>query len=170
MTGSIASRAATIQRCARSLPRSAARGSDAAGSAAVETLAEAEALLAGVEASEGTDDASAGTDDASERERDASRDASASASVERPSSLAARRAARDAALSGPLKPSTVSPARAASATAAAWSAIDELLHRHHHSPRGRIRLLRVARTLADLDDRDRIEDHDVLQAGALRHG
>ena len=60
--------------------------------------------------------------------------------------------------------------RAASATAAAWSAIDELLHRHHHSARGRIRLLRVARTLADLDDRDRIEDHDVLQAGALRHG
>ena len=94
----LATRGALLLLRRASARLSAARGSDAAGSAAVETLAEAEALLAGVEASEGTDDASAGTDDASERERDASRDASASASVERPSSLAARRAARDAAL------------------------------------------------------------------------
>ncbi len=94
----LATRGALLLLRRASARLSAARGSDAAGSAAVETLAEAEALLAGVEASAGTDDASAGTDDASERERDASRDASASASVERPSSLAARRAARDAAL------------------------------------------------------------------------
>ena len=87
----LATRGALLLLRRASARLSAARGSDAAGSAAVETLAEAEALLAGVEAS-------AGTDDASERERDASRDASASASVERPSSLAARRAARDAAL------------------------------------------------------------------------
>ena len=59
--------------------------------------------------------------------------------------------------------------RVATASASAWSALDELLQRHHHSARGRIRLVRVARTLADLDDRDRIEDRDVLQAGALRH-
>ena len=52
----------------------------------------------------------------------------------------------------------------------AWSALEDLVRRHHQSPRGRLRLLRVARTLADLDDRDRIEAHDVLQAGALRVG
>jgi magnesium chelatase family protein len=60
--------------------------------------------------------------------------------------------------------------RAARASDAAWSALDDLLERHHQSPRGRLRILRLARTLADLDDRDRIEDHDVLQAGALRLG
>jgi len=55
-------------------------------------------------------------------------------------------------------------------TNAAWATLDALLRRHHQSPRGRIRLLRVARTIADLDERDMIEDHDVLQAGALRVG
>lgn len=60
--------------------------------------------------------------------------------------------------------------RACRATDAAWSALDDLLQRHHQSPRGRIRLLRLARTLADLDDRDLLDDHDVLQAGALRLG
>ena len=55
-------------------------------------------------------------------------------------------------------------------TDAAWSTLDALLRRHYQSPRGRTRLLRVARTIADLDQRDMIEDHDVLQAGALRVG
>ena len=60
--------------------------------------------------------------------------------------------------------------RLARCTDAAWAALDELLHRHHQSPRSRLRLIRVARTLADLDDREIVEDHDVLRAGALRMG
>jgi magnesium chelatase family protein len=47
-------------------------------------------------------------------------------------------------------------------------AVDDVLRRHHQSGRGRVRLLRLARTLADLDDRDRVADTDVLQAAALR--
>jgi magnesium chelatase family protein len=47
-------------------------------------------------------------------------------------------------------------------------AVDDVLRRHHQSGRGRVRLLRLARTLADLDDRDRIADVDVLEAAALR--
>ncbi|MCB9877362.1 MAG: YifB family Mg chelatase-like AAA ATPase [Planctomycetes bacterium] len=51
---------------------------------------------------------------------------------------------------------------------AALSALDDVLRRHHQSPRGRVRLLRIARTLADLDDRPAVDDAHVLQAAALR--
>ncbi len=47
-------------------------------------------------------------------------------------------------------------------------AIDEVLRRHQQSGRGRVRLLRLARTLADLDDRAAIAEEDVWQAAALR--
>jgi magnesium chelatase family protein len=47
-------------------------------------------------------------------------------------------------------------------------AVDEVLRQHHQSARGRVRLLRLARTLADLDDHDTVRDIDVLQAAALR--
>jgi len=58
--------------------------------------------------------------------------------------------------------------RACAADERALSAVDQVLEQHHQSPRGRVRLLRLARTLADLDDRDAVEDVDVLQAAALR--
>ncbi|MCC7397264.1 MAG: YifB family Mg chelatase-like AAA ATPase [Planctomycetes bacterium] len=46
--------------------------------------------------------------------------------------------------------------------------LDDVLGRHRQSARGRVRLLRLARTLADLDDRDTIDAGDVLEAAALR--
>ncbi|MCR9243407.1 MAG: YifB family Mg chelatase-like AAA ATPase [bacterium] len=52
--------------------------------------------------------------------------------------------------------------------AAAISALSQVLRRHRGSGRARIRLLRVARTLADLRDADRIRDEDVLEAATLR--
>jgi len=58
--------------------------------------------------------------------------------------------------------------QACAATELALSALDDVLRRHHHSGRARVRLLRIARTLADLDDRDQVEDGDVLEAAALR--
>src|SRR5690606_31910383 len=58
--------------------------------------------------------------------------------------------------------------KACAAAAAAMNALDEVLRRHHQSPRGRVRLLRLARTLADLDDRDQVGEIDVWQAAALR--
>ena len=57
---------------------------------------------------------------------------------------------------------------ACAADDAALTALDDVLRRHHQSGRGRVRLLRLARTLADLDDRDRVTDIDVFQAAALR--
>ena len=59
---------------------------------------------------------------------------------------------------------------AARAGSRALDALDDLTQRRHQSPRGRLRLLRVARTLADLDDRERVEARDVLTAGLLRSG
>jgi magnesium chelatase family protein len=47
-------------------------------------------------------------------------------------------------------------------------AVDEVLRIHHQSGRGRVRLLRLARTLADLDDRAAIAEVDVWEAAALR--
>jgi len=47
-------------------------------------------------------------------------------------------------------------------------ALDAVLRQHHQSGRGRVRLLRLARTLADLEDRDTIEEVDILEAAALR--
>lgn len=58
--------------------------------------------------------------------------------------------------------------RACAAKTPALDALDEILRRHHQSPRGRVRLLRVARTLADLDDRERVAEVDIWQAAALR--
>jgi predicted ATPase with chaperone activity len=43
-----------------------------------------------------------------------------------------------------------------------------VLRLHRAGGRARIRLLRVARTLADLDDRDELRAEDVLEAAALR--
>jgi magnesium chelatase family protein len=51
---------------------------------------------------------------------------------------------------------------------AALRAVDDVLRLHHQSGRGRVRLLRIARTLADLDDREGITDVDVFEAAALR--
>ncbi len=53
-------------------------------------------------------------------------------------------------------------------TEGALQALDEVLRRHHQSGRSRVRLLRLARTVADLDDRDAITEIDVFQAAALR--
>lgn len=50
----------------------------------------------------------------------------------------------------------------------ALHALDDVLRRHHQSARARVRLLRLARTLADLDDRDAVSDVDVLEAALLR--
>ncbi|MBL8737762.1 MAG: YifB family Mg chelatase-like AAA ATPase, partial [Planctomycetes bacterium] len=50
----------------------------------------------------------------------------------------------------------------------ALAAVDDVLRRHQQSGRGRVRLLRLARTLADLDDRDTVLDVDVFQAASLR--
>ena len=58
--------------------------------------------------------------------------------------------------------------RACQCDEAALLAVDEVLRHHHQSGRGRVRLLRIARTLADLDDHDTVRDIDVLQAAALR--
>lgn len=58
--------------------------------------------------------------------------------------------------------------RACACDETALAAVDEVLRRHHLSGRGRVRLLRLARTLADLDDRDAVHDAEVWQAAALR--
>lgn len=58
--------------------------------------------------------------------------------------------------------------RACAATPMAMQCLDDVLRRHHQSPRGRVRLLRLSRTLADLDDRARVEEVDIWQAATLR--
>jgi magnesium chelatase family protein len=58
--------------------------------------------------------------------------------------------------------------RACRADTAALDALDEVLRLTHQSPRGRVRLLRLARTLADLDDRPAVVEGDVWQAATLR--
>ena len=50
----------------------------------------------------------------------------------------------------------------------ALAAVDDVLRSHQQSGRGRVRLLRLARTLADLDDHDTVRDVDVFQAASLR--
>ncbi|MBX3461929.1 MAG: YifB family Mg chelatase-like AAA ATPase [Planctomycetes bacterium] len=47
-------------------------------------------------------------------------------------------------------------------------ALDEVMRRHRQSGRGRVRLLRLCRTLADLDDREALTVDDVFEAAALR--
>lgn len=54
------------------------------------------------------------------------------------------------------------------AESATMNTLDDILRRHHQSPRGRVRLLRIARTLADLGDRERVEELDIWQAAQLR--
>lgn len=58
--------------------------------------------------------------------------------------------------------------RACAASENTLRLLDEVLRRRHESGRGRVRLLRLARTLADLDDRAAVEEIDVLEAAALR--
>ena len=58
--------------------------------------------------------------------------------------------------------------RACACDDTALLAVDEVLRRHQQSGRGRVRLLRLARTLADLDDRAAVTEVDVLEAAALR--
>ncbi|MGC6488969.1 MAG: YifB family Mg chelatase-like AAA ATPase [Planctomycetota bacterium] len=83
-----------------------------------------------------------------------------------------RQLARNRDASGQFVPNGRLEARAlhdaADATDAALDALDACLLHGHLSPRARTRLLRVARTLADLDDRPRVEQHDVTAAAVLR--
>ena len=53
-------------------------------------------------------------------------------------------------------------------SAAVSRALEEVMRLHRLSGRARVRLLRLARTLADLDDRDAVEVTDILEAAALR--
>ena len=46
--------------------------------------------------------------------------------------------------------------------------LEEVLRLHRQGGRARVRLLRVARTLADLNERDRIAATDILEAASLR--
>jgi magnesium chelatase family protein len=46
--------------------------------------------------------------------------------------------------------------------------LEEVLRLYHLSARARVRLLRIARTLADLEDRPEVRPEDVLEACALR--
>lgn len=58
--------------------------------------------------------------------------------------------------------------RAVRATGAVLDAVDTAMHAYRLSGRARVRLLRLARTLADLDDRDAVTPDDILEAAALR--
>ncbi|MBL9079864.1 MAG: YifB family Mg chelatase-like AAA ATPase [Planctomycetes bacterium] len=58
--------------------------------------------------------------------------------------------------------------QACAATEPVLRALDDVLHRHAQGGRGRVRLLRLCRTLADLDDRAAITADDVFEAAALR--
>ncbi|MFY9343163.1 MAG: ATP-binding protein, partial [Planctomycetota bacterium] len=58
--------------------------------------------------------------------------------------------------------------KACAADEPALHAVDEVLRLHQQSGRGRVRLLRLARTLADLDDRPTVREVDVWEAAALR--
>ena len=51
---------------------------------------------------------------------------------------------------------------------AVLQALDDVLQRHREGGRGRVRLLRLCRTLADLDDRETLCVDDVFEAAALR--
>ncbi len=58
--------------------------------------------------------------------------------------------------------------RVARATSSVLDAVDHVMATYRLSGRGRVRLLRLARTLADLADRDAVLVDDVLEAAALR--
>ncbi len=58
--------------------------------------------------------------------------------------------------------------RACGSRDAVADALEQVLRLHRAAGRARVRLLRVARTLADLDDRDQVAVQDVLEAAALR--
>ena len=59
---------------------------------------------------------------------------------------------------------------ACAATKAARRTLEEVLRRHRGSGRARVRLLRVARTIADLRGADAVDEPDVLEAAALQRG
>lgn len=58
--------------------------------------------------------------------------------------------------------------RACAATADVEDALEQVLRLHRAGGRARVRLLRVARTLADLDDREAVIVDDVVEAASLR--
>jgi magnesium chelatase family protein len=58
--------------------------------------------------------------------------------------------------------------RAVGADAAVLGAVEEVLRTQRLSGRARVRLLRIARTLADLAERDEVRREDVLAAARLR--
>ena len=58
--------------------------------------------------------------------------------------------------------------QACAATPAVLRLLEDVLRRHQQSGRARVRLLRVGRTLADLDDREAVGTGDILQAAQLR--
>ena len=57
---------------------------------------------------------------------------------------------------------------ACAASSQTLAIVEQVLRVHHASGRTRVRLLRVARTIADLRDADRVEPADVLEAASLR--
>jgi magnesium chelatase family protein len=59
-------------------------------------------------------------------------------------------------------------ARAVRPSSAVLDAVDHVMTTFKLSGRGRVRLLRLARTLADLEDRDELRSDDVLEAAGLR--
>ena len=58
--------------------------------------------------------------------------------------------------------------RAARPNPAVLDTLDGLLRSQRLSGRARVRLLRIARTLADLDDRQELDEGDILEAARLR--
>jgi len=57
---------------------------------------------------------------------------------------------------------------AARMTSSTTDRFEELARVHHLSGRGMTRLLRVARTLADLDDAERVRIDDLAEAASYR--
>jgi magnesium chelatase family protein len=90
------------------------------------------------------------------------------------SAVVARRilAARDRALRRSGRPNAglagAAVINACSLTSAGYAAVSELAADRRLSARSVHKLLRVARTIADLDDRHAVDDNDVLAAGVLR--
>jgi magnesium chelatase family protein len=83
----------------------------------------------------------------------------------------ARQLVRNRGASGPVPNARLEDrllARACHPDDAVEDLLEELLRLHRQSGRARVRMLRLARTLADLAGRERIDGDDVLEAAALR--